>query len=493
MQLDYIHSCDLSLFSDAQQIFEDIIRKLLSNEMQNAEHSEIEQYIQVAGNELLRLLLQGTLDTKSIEEQSMQVISKNHVELNHVRQDTQRTLSSLFGDVVVRRKGYNQRQQKSLFPMDKALNLSQDQFSDGLRKRVVNESIKCAFDNTVSTLDETTARKVSKRQCLNIVKDAAKDFEAFYTQPQQPEDSNSLLIITLDGKGINMRPDSLTEVTRKKRAAKTQPHKLTSRMSPGEKKNKKRMAQVAAVYSILPYLQTPETVMTPSQSDNVVKLPRPKNCNKRVWASLERPAIQVIEEAFAEAKQRDPEQKRQWVVLIDGLPSQQKAIKKVMKSQGVKATIIMDFIHVTEYVWKAARQFFKKDDTLVENWVGSQLLKILQGQCSQVAKGMKIRATKRQLKQRDKIDKCAEYILKNKAYLKYDVALKQGFPIATGVIEGTCRHLINDRFDITGARWSLAGAEALLKLRALKSSGDLDAYWLFHKQQSQKRLYDYAC
>ena len=106
---------------------------------------------------------------------------------------------------------------------------------------------------------------------------------------------------------------------------------------------------------------------------------------------------------------------------------------------------------------------------------------------------MKISATKRKLKQRDRIDKCAEYLLKNKAYLKYDVALKQGFPIATGVIEGTCRHLINDRFDITGARWSLAGAEALLKLRALKSSGDLDAYWLFHKQQSQKRLYDYAC
>ncbi len=80
-------------------------------------------------------------------------------------------------------------------------------------------------------------------------------------------------------------------------------------------------------------------------------------------------------------------------------------------------------------------------------------------------------------------------MLNNNKSLKYDEALVAGSPIAIGIIEGACRHLINDRLDITGARWGLKGAEALLKLRSLKSSGDFDEYWDFHKQQSKKRLY----
>ena len=60
-------------------------------------------------------------------------------------------------------------------------------------------------------------------------------------------------------------------------------------------------------------------------------------------------------------------------------------------------------------------------------------------------------------------------------------------PIATGVIEGTCRHLVEDRMNLTGARWSLTGAEAVLRLRALRSSNDFDAYWKFHEQQEYER------
>ncbi len=82
-------------------------------------------------------------------------------------------------------------------------------------------------------------------------------------------------------------------------------------------------------------------------------------------------------------------------------------------------------------------------------------------------------------------------MLNNKERLQYGKALKSGFPIASGVIEGACRHLINDRLDITGARWSLQGAEAVLKLRSLKSSGDFEAYWEFHKQNSKQRNYDF--
>ena len=265
--------------------------------------------------------------------------------------------------------------------------------------------------------------------------------------------------------------------------------KLNSRLSAGEKKNRKRMAQVASVYTVQPHIRTPESVMQTNNEESNVHQLRPRLRNKRVWASVERESIKVIEEAFQEALQRDPEQKRQWIILVDGHPHQKKQIKRTMKKFNVQATIVMDFVHVTEYVWKAAWCFFEKDDTAVEGWVAERLLKILRGGCAQVAKGMRSSATKRQLESRENVDKCAQYLLNNKEHLKYGEALQEGFPIGSGVIEGACRHLINDRLDITGARWGLAGAEAILKLRSLKSSGDFNDYRTFHKQKSKERLY----
>lgn len=88
------------------------------------------------------------------------------------------------------------------------------------------------------------------------------------------------------------------------------------------------------------------------------------------------------------------------------------------------------------------------------------------------------------------VDTCADYLLKYRDYLRYDENLRRGLPIATGVIEGACRHLIKDRMDVTGARWGLPGAEAILKLRSMRSSGDLDEYWLFHRSRARKRNHD---
>ena len=151
----------------------------------------------------------------------------------------------------------------------------------------------------------------------------------------------------------------------------------------------------------------------------------------------------------------------------------------------------MDFIHVLEYLWKAAWCFFDKGDEAVEKWIAEKSVNILNGRCSQVAKGIRISATKQKITDRINIDKCADYLLKNKERLQYGSALKAGFPSASGVIEGACRHLINDRLDITGARWSLKGVEAILKLRSVKSSGDLKTYWKFHKKISKQRNYNF--
>jgi hypothetical protein len=115
--------------------------------------------------------------------------------------------------------------------------------------------------------------------------------------------------------------------------------------------------------------------------------------------------------------------------------------------------------------------------------VDERLFRLLCGGVSDVAAGMRRSATKRGLTaaQRQPIDRCANYLLRLKGHLRYDRYLAAGFPIATGVIEGACRYLVKDRMDITGARWTVAGAEAVLRLRALRASGDFEEYWAFHE------------
>jgi hypothetical protein len=159
------------------------------------------------------------------------------------------------------------------------------------------------------------------------------------------------------------------------------------------------------------------------------------------------------------------------------------------KEKGIDLTIIVDIIHVIEYLWDAGRTFHPESGPELENWVRVRILEILRGKASYVAAGMRRSATLRGLvsAERNPVDVCANYLLIYAPYLKYNRYLAQGFPIATGVIEGACRHLVKDRMELTGARWSLAGAEAVLRLRALRSSHDFEEYWTFHEAQEYER------
>lgn len=135
--------------------------------------------------------------------------------------------------------------------------------------------------------------------------------------------------------------------------------------------------------------------------------------------------------------------------------------------------------------------FFAEGDPAAEHWVRDRALAVLRGGARDVAAGIRRRATTAGLSKpkRKKADDCAKYLINKAAYLDYPTALAAGWPIATGVIEGACRHLVADRMDITGARWSVEGAEAVLKLRAVRSNGDFDKYWRWHLDQEQRRVH----
>ena len=182
---------------------------------------------------------------------------------------------------------------------------------------------------------------------------------------------------------------------------------------------------------------------------------------------------------------------RTWVALVDGAKHQIDCIQAEARARQVNVTIVCDFIHVLEYLWSAAWSFFTEGDPAAEKWVSTKAVAVLNGQASTVAAAIRRKATTHSLEPgaRRNADRCAGYLLAKRDYLNYPQALAAGWPIATGIIEGACRHLVKDRLDLTGARWGLHGAEAILKLRALRSNGDFDAYWRYHLAQERRRVH----
>lgn len=475
------------LWTTGKEMLGALCDELASAKVLGMTHSEVEQVIDCDGKKILRSLFQDHLTLRSLLEERPPepVVGSDGADRTHVRRH-RRGLETLFGAVEVVRMGHGQRRVESLHPLDARLNLPPDLYSFGVRRRVALAASCVSFDAVVATIKATTGADVPKRQVEQLARRAATDFVAFYeARPETPNKPGALLVLSLDGKGIVMRACDLKAATRKK--AQAQRRILKKRLRPGEKRNAKRIATVAAVYTIERHVRTPEEVARPPKKEERTPAPRP--IGKRVWASIERPMEDVITEMFDEAFRQDPNGQKVWVCLTDGNPTQIRHMKERAAAIGVKLVIVLDIIHVLEYLWKAATAFHKASTPEAEEWVTERLLHILQGRSSNVAAGMRQAATKRGLSKqaRAAVDKCAGYLLKLRDYLRYDEYLRLGLPIATGVIEGACRHLIKDRMDVTGARWSLAGAEAVLKLRALVSSGDFDAYWTFHEAREMER------
>ena len=478
-------------YDQSHQVFEHLVRYMETEETSQMTHSNLERELEKKGRELMRILLQEHLDNRSPGECRTPVTDSDAIEHSMPRLH-ERKLETVFGTVNVERTGYGREGTKSLHPMDAELNLPAERYSLELRRRVAIEAAKGSFDETVEHINTTTGAKVPKRQVEELAQRAAQDFDSFYemrrssTIPEQ--NTGSVMVISVDGKGVVMRTQDLREQTRK--AAEERTSKMKKRLSKGEKRNAKRMATVAAVYSTSPFIRTPEDLVSENRCTLDDSL-RPRPEQKRVWASLEKEPEQVIADALQEADNRDPAHQKIWVALVDGNKNQLSILNRLARKKGIDLTILLDIIHVIEYLWVAGRVFYPEACLDLERWVQKRLLEILRGKAGLVAGGMRRSATRRQFSQEERkpVDICTRYLLNNKAYLQYNQALSHGVPIATGIIEGACRHLVKDRMDVTGARWSLSGAEAVLKLRALRSSHDFDEYWIYHEQCEYERIH----
>jgi hypothetical protein len=452
-------------------------------------HAQLEARLHVDGLALLRQLLQDSLDLRAQREQRLyEVADVNGVSRGTAEPGRERILATMFGDVVVCRIAYRARGHADLHPADGVLNLPAEKHSHGLRRLAAIEAARGSFDDARAAIERATTVRVGKRQVEQLASAAVVDVDSFYAaHAVEPAPATDVLVMTFDAKGVVMRPDGLRAATAKAAASQ----KLSGRLSKGEKRNRKRMAEVAAVYDLTPAPRTIADILPDDQQRDAV-VAAPVAAGKWLHASVTDDAAAVIAAGFDEADRRDRDHQRTWIALVDGNTHQIERIRAEAKARKVTVTVVVDFIHVLEYVWKAAWCFHREGDPAAEQWVREQARQILGGRAGTVAAAIRRKATYHGLDpgQRKNADTAAAYLLAKKSYLDYPTALAHGWPIATGVIEGACRHLVKDRLDITGARWGLDGAETILKLRALISNGDFDQYWTWHLTQEQQRIHN---
>jgi hypothetical protein len=467
---------------------------------------EAEEELRIRGRDLMRATLQAVVDAASAATERVPGgvagpggVARTRVEDGHVR-----TVATVFGRISVDRLAYRAPGVSNVHPLDAVLDLPEGLYSSGLARLAVREAVRGSFAEAATAIGDATGVRIGTRQLIELTRAAAQDVAGYYTdRPVSVVEAGHAVVITADGKGIPVRPEALRAGTAKLAAkAKAAPPGATSG-SAGGRGNSKRMAELVCVYDLEPVPRTVEDIL-PSLPANDradradradVQARAPKAAGKWLSASITDDIATVIKAGFDEATRRDRTHARDWVALVDGNCTQIDAITAEAAARGVTVTILIDWLHVSGYLWDAAKAFFHTDTTagmdLARIWVHERSRMILQGDAQQVAERIRarIQSSKLTAAERKSANNAATYLRNKAPHLDYRTALTKGWPIATGVIEGACRHLIKDRMDITGARWGLDTAEAILTLRATTTNGDFNTYWHYHQQHQHHRTY----
>jgi len=366
---------------------------------------------------------------------------------------------SVFGEVEIRRAYYWAPGQPGFCPLDARLNLPERKDSYVLIEWALRMGVQESYDESCAGLRELLGLDVPKAQLEEHVTDVGSCGRTFYDEKQapKPKDEGPILVACADGKGVSMK--------------KSVPAEAPKRLSKGQKRQKKRMAFVGTVYTSEPRHH--------SEDD-----PRPQN--KEVFAELEK-RESFAQELLERARHREKGVRRK-AFLADG----QRELWKMQKKYFPDYTPILDWMHASEYLWKAAYLWLPESSPEAHAWVERQQRRFRRGKVKDVIREIKrlvadgtIRGAERQ-KQAQKI---IAYFHRNRKRMRYDRYRRRGLPIGSGAVEGACRHLVKDRMERSGMRWTIAGAQALLFLRAIRVSGHWEAFWTWYRESERQRLY----
>jgi hypothetical protein len=409
--------------------------------------------------------------------------------LRRLEQLHKRRYVSVFGELTIRRHVYGTRETQKLevVPLDARLGLPQDEYSNLLMRWDQSFCVRNSYEESRSSIEEILGLKQSVRGLEHMNQQMAQSVEDFRQQQEPPpaEEEGPILVFTADCKGVPMR-----------READEPPPQ--GRLKPGEKANKKRMAVVGAVYSVEPFVRTAEEVVDEIMREKAKKR-RPQPRHKRMRAELTREidgqevnGKDVVFGWFQQQhQQRNADSSRTVVCLMDG----ERALWNAQKSYlaGIVVICILDLFHMLERLWQAAHCFFPENSEEAKAFVSERLRRVLEGDVGRVIGGLRQMGTKHNLKgaKLKQLQKALQYLENNRQYMHYDQYLVAGYPIASGVAEGACRHVVKDRMELTGMRWCIEGAQAMLDVRAMYLGEDWMEFNEYRISDETERLYPY--
>jgi hypothetical protein len=402
-----------------------------------------------------------------------------------------RTYRSVFGDFTLSRFCYGSREGQAIafVPLDNRLRLPEGDYSYLLQRWDAALGCESAFGRVRDTLLDVLGVDQPVDSLERINRHTAGPVGAFRASRPlpKPEQEGEVLVLSADGKGIPMRrgPDDA---------------KPKAKRSKGDKANKKRMAVVGAIYSVDRHPRTAEEVVAALFRDphppGVEPAGRPEPVGKHVWGRLSQakdgnltePIDAVFSWQKAELGKRDPKGSKEVVCVMDG----QEALWEGRRRHfGGKAVEVLDLLHVTPRLWQAAYAFHKEGSPEAAGFVRARLLRVLRGEVKGVVMGLRRQGTLAKLPaaKAKALVKVCRYLKANEGRMRYDEYLAKGYPIASGVIEGACRHYVKDRMERSGMRWTRAGAQAMLDVRSESLNGDWEGFQAFRIRAETQRLY----
>jgi hypothetical protein len=418
--------------------------------------------------------------------------------LDRLPEPHERRYASIYGPLQIRRFVYGTREGQSIeyVPLDARLGLPAGEISYVLEDWLERMCVKDAFrDSTESLVALLGVRaKVSVETAEKHSREMAQHAASFRAAqaPPPPREEGELLVATADGKGVPMLHLP---------AEAAPPQSDSHRRGKGEKAQKKQMAYVGAAYTIARFPRTADDILNELFRKQRAK-DRPRPQHKRVWAEMTRPGDDLQEGLLlhgpsylfaglaVECYDRDPTRQKTLICLLDG----ERQLWDLQAEWLPRAVQILDLFHVNERLWTAAHCFHPEKSPAAEQFVQRYLRMLLEGRVESVIRSFRQLLVTRHLtgEKRKRLSAIITYYVNNRDHMRYDQYLAAGYPIGSGVAEGACRHLVQDRMEGTGMRWSLAGAQAMLYLRAFYLNGDWTDYIEHRIAQEQFELYGQA-
>ena len=412
---------------------------------------------------------------------------------------------SIFGEILIPRAAYAHPCGGYVYPIDAQLNLPEHKYSYVLLKWLQLSGAEKDFRSAVSRFNEifdfSFFPEVPQRLGLTLARDVAPFYEQM--EAPEPETEGSHIALSADCKGVRILRSDRTD-------AKVQETLGKPRLGKGEKPGIKKDAVVTADFSFYPEARDPEHLVkallkqyTPQEKKQAKQtrqqrrregLPEPRMpVNKHVFATLNGKA-EAFSHMIQHVQKRDPIGQKSLIALLDGDPSLEKTLREQLKAKHLQDrldAVILDLVHVSEYVWEVGTALYGEQNPHRVTWVQDELRALLQGKVGRVIGGLRHLLTKTSLTktQHNALQKTITYFENHRHMMDYASYLKKGYPICTGVVEGTCGSLVKDRMQQSGMRWSIAGAQAVLEQRAVVKNGDWEDFWAFYINSETHRLY----